>query len=145
MVMNYIIICILAIVLMLLIVSLALSNFELVMFISKKYHNFIDKIKKKKKRTKLMNVLPFINSYEAFNNFYDLRRYGLYSISIMKKDGTIIENCTLYLNDNQVFIYKDFFNIRIDNNDIIYISFNDKEIYDNIKNNIEFFINVNVP
>ena len=145
MVMNYIIICILAIVLMLLIVSLALSNFELVMFISKKYHNFIDKIKKKKKRTKLMNVLPFINSYEAFTNFYDLRRYGLYYISIMKKDGTIIEDCTLYLTDNQVFIYKDFFNTRIDNNDIIYISFNTKEIYDNIKNNIEFFINVNIP
>lgn len=143
--MNYIIICILAMVLMLLIVSLALSNFELVMFISEKYHNFIDKMKKKKKRTKLMNVLPFINTYEAFNNFYDLRRYVLYCVSIMKKDGTIIENCELYLNDNQVYIYKDYFNNRIDNNDIIYISFNTKEIYDNIKNNIEFFINVNIP
>lgn len=141
--MNWIIICILSIVLILLIISLILSNFELVMSFKENYHKMLYFIKIKCKKDSM--ILPFINTYFTFYDIYDLYRHTIYDITIITKDNNIIKHCTLYLTSNQILVYKVCCADRINNNDIAYIIFNNKNVNKRIKDNIEDFINVNIP
>lgn len=109
----------------------------------KQCHKLLDFIKIK--TTKKYMILPFINTYFAFNEIYELYTHTLYDITIITKYNTVIKHCTLYLNSNEVLIYKVFCAERINNNDIAYIIFHSESVNKRIKDNIDFLKNINIP